>query len=95
MAYLRWLLDHFEGDVELALAGYNAGEGAVHDYGGIPPYPETQGYVKRITKKLGYRRTSERPPTLRSMQTSGPAVPDATQGSGATLRFAKSIDDRS
>jgi soluble lytic murein transglycosylase-like protein len=52
MAYLRWLLDHFNGDVELALAGYNAGENAVHKHGGIPPYPETQGYVKRITRKL-------------------------------------------
>jgi hypothetical protein len=52
MAYLRWLLDHFDGNLELALAGYNAGEGAVKKHGGIPPFPETQAYVKRITKKL-------------------------------------------
>ncbi|MGD8207594.1 MAG: transglycosylase SLT domain-containing protein [Thiohalocapsa sp.] len=58
MAYLRWLLDHFDGDLELALAGYNAGENAVEKYGGIPPYPETQGYVKRITKLLGRKQTS-------------------------------------
>jgi soluble lytic murein transglycosylase-like protein len=35
MAYLRWLLDHFNGDVKLALAGYNAGEKAVERYGGV------------------------------------------------------------
>ncbi|MCW8884592.1 MAG: transglycosylase SLT domain-containing protein [Motiliproteus sp.] len=52
MAYLRWLLDHFRGDITLALAGYNAGEKAVNNYGGIPPYNETQHYVKAITKKL-------------------------------------------
>ena len=48
MAYLRWLLDHFDGDVELALDGYNAGEQAVSDYRGIPPYAETVNYVKVV-----------------------------------------------
>ena len=52
MAYLRWLLGEFNGDVRLALAGYNAGEGAVREHGGIPPYPETQDYVTRIMSKL-------------------------------------------
>jgi soluble lytic murein transglycosylase-like protein len=48
--YMRWLLDTFNGDVVLALAGYNAGEGAVMKYGwNIPPYRETQEYVRRIT----------------------------------------------
>lgn len=46
--YLRWLLDYFGGNVRLALAGYNAGEGAVNKYGGIPPYKETQSYVQRV-----------------------------------------------
>jgi soluble lytic murein transglycosylase-like protein len=47
-SYLRWLLDRF-GDVRLALAGYNAGEGAVEFYGNrIPPFLETQNYVRAI-----------------------------------------------
>jgi len=48
MKYLRWLLCYFRGDVALALAGYNAGERAVDRHGGIPPYAETQGYVRLI-----------------------------------------------
>jgi soluble lytic murein transglycosylase-like protein len=48
--YMRWLLDKFGGDVRLALAGYNAGEGSVMKYGNrIPPYRETRSYVARIT----------------------------------------------
>lgn len=46
--YLRWLLDRFGGDTRLALAAYNAGPEAVAAYGGIPPYPETEGYVARV-----------------------------------------------
>ena len=50
--YMRWLLDTFGGDVVLALAGYNAGEGAVWKYGNqVPPYRETQEYVRRITAR--------------------------------------------
>jgi len=48
MAYLRWLLDHFGGDVRLALAGYNAGERAVRRHGGVPPYAETRRYVRKV-----------------------------------------------
>lgn len=48
--YLRWLLDEFGGELELALAGYNAGPTAVRQFGGIPPYPETMTYVERVLR---------------------------------------------
>src|SRR5690242_1640798 len=51
--YLGWLLKRFSGNVELALAGYNAGEGAVDKYNGIPPYNETRNYVKIISQRYG------------------------------------------
>ncbi|HEX8846330.1 MAG TPA: lytic transglycosylase domain-containing protein [Pyrinomonadaceae bacterium] len=51
--YLRWLLKRFNGNVSLALAGYNAGEGAVDKYNGVPPYNETQNYVRIITGRYG------------------------------------------
>ncbi len=51
--YLRWLLEKYSGNVELALAGYNAGEGAVDKYDNIPPYNETQDYVREIISRYG------------------------------------------
>jgi hypothetical protein len=54
--YMRWLLNRFGGDVGLALAGYNAGEGAVDKYRGVPPYRETQEYVKRISERYALMR---------------------------------------
>jgi len=51
--YLAWLLKRFNGDVSLTLAAYNAGEGAVDKYKGIPPYQETENYVKKIVANYG------------------------------------------
>jgi TPR repeat protein len=48
LAYLQWLLAYFKGDVQLVAAAYNAGEATVEKYKGVPPYSETQMYVKKI-----------------------------------------------
>jgi len=54
--YLRHLLDMFDNDLRLALAAYNAGPAKVRHYNGVPPYPETQNYVKKVMSAYrGYR----------------------------------------
>lgn len=61
LAYLRWLLKRFAGDIALVAAAYNAGEGAVDRYRGVPPYAETQAYVRRVGRFLT-------PPSLKDVR---------------------------
>ncbi len=53
LAYLRFLLAYFEGDLALVAAAYNAGEGAVERHRGVPPYAETRNYVARVLAAVG------------------------------------------
>jgi soluble lytic murein transglycosylase-like protein len=57
VAYLSWLMKEFDGDPILALAGYNAGEGAVRKHNGVPPYAETRAYIPKILAAWRVART--------------------------------------
>jgi len=72
--YLGWLLKRFDGNVELALAGYNAGEGAVDKYNGVPPYNETRNYVKIISQRYGKTYLA-----VQSTETQSPAQSSDTE----------------
>jgi soluble lytic murein transglycosylase-like protein len=64
MRYLRWLIDYYHGDVVLALAAYNSGEGSVDRHKGVPPFRETVAYVQRIRALYPFDRHPFEPPKL-------------------------------
>ena len=61
--HLSFLSDRYKGELPLVLAAYNAGEGAVDRFGGIPPYPETQAYVPRVLAEYELLKAATRPAT--------------------------------
>jgi soluble lytic murein transglycosylase-like protein len=87
--YLRQLLDRFDGDLRLALAGYNAGPGAVEKYRGVPPYRETTDYVKRILSDYGAATAGSRPKPVPihvgSVRAQRPATGLAAAASGGLI----------
>ena len=81
--YLKMLLDNFKGRVDLVLAGYNAGEGAVMKYGGrVPPYRETRNYVKRISARYG--KSNGKPAAIKPAN--APAVATAAVAAASGLK---------
>ena len=80
--YLKWLLDRYNGDLRKTLAAYNAGEGAVDSFGGVPRYRETQQYVQKVTHAYfqpGSGRNTTlweppKPPVRREVDSSGRVV---------------------
>jgi soluble lytic murein transglycosylase-like protein len=89
--YVRFLLDRFDGDINLVLAGYNAGEGAVEKYGWhVPPYSETQEYVRRISRRYALLRDPNSAlyaPRVARMQTKSSAPLTVYERTVSTVRL--------
>jgi soluble lytic murein transglycosylase-like protein len=77
MAYLRWLMAFFEGDIVLVAAAYNAGERAVERWRGVPPYAETRHYVRKILAALGNQVSHPFDPQVTAPSSMLPAMREA------------------
>ncbi|WP_258187771.1 lytic transglycosylase domain-containing protein [Trinickia symbiotica] len=89
-AYLKWLLDRFGNDLELALAAYNAGENAVERYGSsIPPFPETRRYVETVIARFRNSQPQAQPTyEMRSAQKASPALRTSKTGEDGNRQAA-------
>jgi soluble lytic murein transglycosylase-like protein len=91
--YLKYLLDLYKGDSLLALAAYNAGEGAVEKYGAIPPYPETLNYLMLVGRQMQKTAATAPPPPVSTVPKaaevppSGPAHIEAVVGPDGSLHY--------
>ncbi len=90
--YIRFLLDMFDGDVGLTLAGYNAGEGAVLKYGRrVPPYSETQEYVRRISERYNLMRDPQTARRANSVTRAQVAAMSSNEKSEAISLYEQSV----
>lgn len=81
--YLKWLLNEFNNNIELAVAAYNAGEGAVRKYGErVPPYRETQSYVRQVLARAARNRGTETP-----LQTAASSIIDTQATTPSAMRI--------
>jgi soluble lytic murein transglycosylase-like protein len=91
--YLKYLLDLYHGDQRLALAAYNAGEGAVQKYGDVPPYPETLNYVTQVGRQIRKDAAAAPPiakpaaPEAAEVQPAGPAPIREVVGPDGSVRY--------
>jgi len=84
--YLKYLLDLYNGDYRLALAAYNAGEGAVEKYGTVPPYPETLNYLTRVDQQIR-KNLAAAPPAPESK----PAAPETPKQPAGPARIEEVV----
>jgi soluble lytic murein transglycosylase-like protein len=85
--YLRFLLDYYQGDYAKAIAAYNAGEGAVDKYHGVPPYLETQNYVRRVAHSLEAGRQKAPGPQHAPLNSETPGRIEASLGSDGRIYY--------
>jgi soluble lytic murein transglycosylase-like protein len=84
--YLKYLLGIYGGDYPLALAAYNAGEGAVAKYGSVPPYKETETYVKRVAQHIQQAQKAAPPAKVKAAKPNPPP-----EGGGDGVRHVQEI----